>query len=93
MTERERLAPSLGDYMKGFFFHTDVGLIVAVIGIVVAGYGAYNVGSRVLDHYFPEQAILKNVIGNKQPDVYIEKDGVKYFSHIDGKDISDLVNE
>ena len=41
----------------------------------------------------PEPIEQKQVIGNEEPDTFIERDGVKYFSHADGQSISDLVKE
>jgi len=40
-----------------------------------------------------KEIIHQNILGNPQPETYIVKDGVKYFSRIDGKDISDLLNK
>lgn len=34
-----------------------------------------------------------NVLGAEEPETYVLKDGVKYFSKIDGRDITDILNE
>lgn len=33
----------------------------------------------------------QNILGSEKPETYVEMNGVKYFSHIDGKEISDLI--
>ena len=35
----------------------------------------------------------KQAIGNPQPDIYIQRDGVKYYSRVDGKSIDELVKQ
>ncbi len=39
------------------------------------------------------QEQTENVLGNEKPETYVELNGVKYYSRIDGKDISDLVKK
>ena len=34
-----------------------------------------------------------NVLGAEEPETYVIKNGVKYFSKIDGRDITDILNE
>lgn len=35
----------------------------------------------------------QQIIGSSIPDVYIETNGVKYFSHIDGRSIEEIVSQ
>ncbi|MDP3698331.1 MAG: hypothetical protein Q8R47_01975 [Nanoarchaeota archaeon] len=35
----------------------------------------------------------QNVLGNEKPETYVEINGIKYYSRIDGEDISDLVKK
>ncbi|MBI4148125.1 hypothetical protein HY490_02435 [Candidatus Woesearchaeota archaeon] len=87
----QRAIPSWSDYIKVTLFESPFSWMLG-IGAV---FGISYVGSRVVDHYFPErnEIVQKQAIGGEAPDVYIERDGVKYFSHVDGKDIADLVKE
>lgn len=74
--------------MGGFLKFTAVGSVL-FLGVYVAS----RIGQHYLDRNYPEQSILqqKNVMGGPQPELYIEHDGVRYFSQVDGKDISELV--
>ncbi|MEK6939543.1 MAG: hypothetical protein AABX31_02340 [Nanoarchaeota archaeon] len=68
---------------------------VAVLGLglsyfSLAGYGLYNVFHALLQ---TPKVVQENVLGNGKPETYIEVNGVKYYSHVDGKDISDLVKK
>ncbi len=60
---------------------------ISFIGLLYGNYIFYSYLAR------PEPLIQKQVIGNAKADIYIERDGIKYFSHVDGKEISDLVQE
>jgi len=62
-------------------------MVFSFVGL--ASYGFYN----VLQQMQKPQPIQQNVLGNEKPETYVEVDGVKYYSHIDGKEISDLVEE
>lgn len=92
----QKLTPSFLDYAKVTLFEaTPIGLFMIVgAGMAVAA-GTFYAGSRILDHYYPEQnqVIQQNVLGNEKPETYVEVNGVKYYSHVDGKEISDLVKE
>ena len=81
--------PSWSDYVKVTLFETPAGFMVGICTVMGIAY----VGSRVVDHYFPErnEVVQKQAIGGEVPDTYIERDGVKYFSHVDGKGIDDLL--
>lgn len=37
--------------------------------------------------------VQKQSIGSEIPDVYIEKDGVRYYSHVDDRSVSNLVGK
>lgn len=56
----------------------------------LASYGLYN---AFLPLIRTTPLIQQNVLGNEKPETYIEVNGVKYYSHIDGKELSDLVKE
>ena len=69
------------------------------IGILFAGIGTCDYLTcrgcmtikEVSDRIEHPAIIQQQVIGNEQPDVYIEKDGVNYYSHIDGQPLEDFV--
>ena len=46
---------------------------------------------RVRDYVFGSPVGVGLVVGGPEPEVFIERGGVQYFSHIDGKEISDFV--
>ena len=78
---------------KDLFLNTFWGRMV-VLGGVLAGitlsYKSMMQASR--DYSQANSGIVqRQVLGGSRLEVYIERDGVKYFSHIDGKEISDLV--
>jgi hypothetical protein len=65
-------------------------------GAVVVGVGIYFgcvACDRLLETYLPVRYEVVNIDlnGNNQPETYVEVGGVKYFSRIDGKELSDLV--
>lgn len=72
-------------------------LKVMAISPVLLGsiYAASRIGQHYLDQNYPKQNYLqqKNVLGGPLPELYIEHDGVRYFSRIDGKDIGELVKQ
>lgn len=77
---------------RDFMYNTTGGrylIFAALASALFAGAVAFN------KYVVKDSAsiVQQNVIGNQQPEIYIEKDGVKYFSHIDGKDISHLIDE
>ncbi len=39
------------------------------------------------------QEQTQNVLGNEKPETYLEINGIKYYSRVDGKEISDLVKK
>ena len=77
---------------KDLLYNTGAGRIVTLATIVTG----LVLGSKVVDSYLikqPEPVEQRQVIGNEKPDLFIERDGVKYFSQVDGKNISNLVKE
>lgn len=49
-------------------------------------------GAKQLNYFLESDGVQqKNVCGDNGPESFIELGGVKYYSRIDGKDISDLV--
>ena len=80
---------------KDLFLNTFWGRMV-VLGGAVAGIAlTYNCITQATDDDSEARRanyiFQRQQIGDLRPDIYIERDGVKYFSHIDGKEISDLV--
>lgn len=64
---------------------------VFVVGILTVGALAET---YINSSSSKEQKVYQqNVLGNEKPETYVEVNGVKYYSHIDGKEISDLVKE
>lgn len=63
--------------------------VLAAVGAVTymtcQGPGRENLNENKIYH--------QNVLRNEKPETYVEVNGVKYFSHIDGKDLSDLVKK
>ncbi len=77
---------------KDFMYNTVLGrvLITTMIG------GSLFTGYQIMDNYLikkSEPIVQQQVLSGEKPEIYIERDGVKYFSHVDGKEISDLVNQ
>ena len=60
----------------------------AVVSAITLGLGSY-----ILYDSTKEKVTQQNVRGNEKPETYVEVNGVKYYSHIDGKEISDVVKE
>ncbi len=61
--------------------------------IALASFCFYGLSSDVAAQYTRKasEIIQKNVRSNPSPEVYIERDGVRYYSHVDGKSIDELV--
>lgn len=61
--------------------------VVATLVIMGASFGfAYLTRDTT-----PESIHQEQVIGKVAPETYVELNGVKYYSHIDGKSVEDLV--
>ncbi len=76
---------------KEILYNTTLGR-ATILGCVIAG---LVLCYKACDHKLSEmqRPIVGNVRGNEKPETYVEVNGVKDYSHIDGKDLSDLVKE
>ena len=77
---------------KDLLYNTGAGRIITLATVTTG----LILGYKAVDSYLikqPEPVEQRQVIGNEKPDLFIERDGVKYFSQVDGKKISDLVKE
>jgi len=65
-----------------------------LVGFGLGSYFLYK-GIMGFDNLLDAQIKIhqENVIGDEKPETYVEINGVKYYSHVDGKDISDLVKK
>ncbi|MDO8556572.1 MAG: hypothetical protein Q7R96_05370 [Nanoarchaeota archaeon] len=74
--------------LKDLFINTLAGRFVTLgTGAMIA-----IVGCMAIERYFANDKIqYRQAIGEPTPDIFIEKDGIKYFSVIDGKGVSDLL--
>lgn len=79
--------------IKDLFVYTDIGNMIiygAAIGSILVGLRIlYNIGTN-LDH---APISTNQVLGRSESETYIEREGIKYYSHIDGKKIEDYVNQ
>lgn len=91
------MADDEDDYYKtksfsDFMYNDNLGRLItfltAVVGLTSLSFSAYY----LIDGYLKKQepVVQQQVLGIDKPEIYIERDGVKYFSHVDGKEISDL---
>jgi hypothetical protein len=91
---------SWNSYLKEWVFESEwrdfyqVGFLVTIA--VVAGAGLYfgcTACKRLMETSVPVRYEVVNIDlnGNNQPETYVEVGGIKYFSRIDGKELSDLV--
>ena len=84
------------DSLKDIFYNTYWGrtfVLGAATALAAIGcYGMYRIVVADYTHNTSE-IIQKNVRGNPSPEVYIERDGVRYYSHLDGKSLDELVDE
>lgn len=81
---------------RTWFVRQHIGKLIAVAAVAGSLYLIVESSRKNIQHYFqrPTESsaiIQRNILGNPQPEVYIERDGMRYFSHIDGQDISNLV--
>ena len=74
-----------------YLFSDPAGYVLVATTVIMAICGGTVVTKHFLDNYLPNPLIQKNVLGNPQPDLYLERDGVRYYSHVDGKSIDELV--
>lgn len=75
----------------------DYAINAAVIAATVGfGVSIAGMGLRVgTDEYYKSRPAIesKNICGGAEPETYVTVNGVKYFSKVDGKDISDVVRK
>ena len=75
--------------VRDLLLNTPAGRIVT-FGIII---GVASLGYAVCDTYLRRsgQVEQRQVIGNEIPEIFIEINNARYYSHVDGKEISDLV--
>ena len=77
-------------YFKDIMYNTFIGRVILTGSVITGVVLAYDViETYLVSGREPVQQM--QVIGGEEADVFIERGGVKYFSHIDGKEISDLL--
>lgn len=79
--------------LKDLFYNTLAGRLAIVGTAICLGIAVSSYSCAIADKYGKMQIQQQQTVGNKQPDIYIEENGVKYFSHADGKSIEELVKE
>ncbi|HIH15409.1 MAG: hypothetical protein QT08_C0017G0028 [archaeon GW2011_AR17] len=83
------------DSFKEVFLSSPLGYVVTLtMGIIIAvgvGGGLHGLGQGLSNLFQDDLLYQQHVIGIAIPDIYIERDGVKYFSQVDGKNIEDYV--
>ncbi len=62
-------------------------------GVVVLAAGIMGIAHLYEKYSAPTPIVQKQVVAGPQAEIYIERDGVKYYSHVDGKSIEELVKE
>ncbi len=77
--------------LRDLFYNTAAGRFAILgtaicLGVALAGYSC-----NMADRYSKLQIQQGQVLGAEKPEIYIEHNNVKYYSHVDGKEISDLV--
>lgn len=75
--------------LKDLMYNTAFGRTLILISV---GAGLFT-GYQIIEQYLtskPEPIVQQQVLGGDKPDIYIERNGIKYYSHVDGKEISDL---
>lgn len=77
--------------IKSVFTNTFLGRATTLMLTGLALSGIYHIANTYVSKIQPEPLVQKQVIGADKPDIFIERDGVRYYSHVDGKDISNLV--
>ncbi len=90
--EQEQTTSRFGPYgsFKDLFLSYPIGTAFTLaIGLVIVSGVASGLSNLFQDDLLYQQ----QAIGNSIPDVYIERDGVKFFSQVDGKNIEDLLSK
>jgi hypothetical protein len=78
---------------RNLIYNSDAGRFLVIMSLYVGIGVGIHVGYQLIDNYFLEKSesiVQQQVLGGDKSEVYIEQDGVKYYSHVDGKEISDL---
>lgn len=69
---------------------------ITLAGVALMGYTVY-LGYMSRSAYdfnvkrLQPEIVQQNIIGGRQPEIYLKRDGIRYYSSIDGKEISDVV--
>lgn len=81
--------------IRDFLFNDKLGRMITLYTVMGGlATGIYLVAYVVTNYVEkPEPVIQQQVLGKDKPEIYIEREGVKYFSHVDGKEISDLFSD
>jgi len=90
----DKLLDKMEQYAQRYITKKSVGIAIGIgvtTGFLLAS--APLLSDLISPRPQNKEIIHQNILGNPQPETYIVKDGVKYFSRIDGKDISDLLNK
>jgi hypothetical protein len=78
---------------KGFTAMEMIGAGALAAAIVVGGYLGYK-GKFDLNKYLNRPAVQKaNVIGGPQAELFIDKDGLRFYSEIDGKPVEEYLKK
>ena len=88
MAEEQSIGKMLVQKVFSDPIYVIVGAVLSSILIAGAVSTIENIAKYALSPIEQKQAI-----GNSQPDIYIQRNGVKYYSHVDGKSIDELVKQ
>lgn len=69
-------------------------LVYATAFASVAFSAGFLTGTQVkvvYEHREEKETVSQNILGGPEPETYVTVNGIKYFSKIDGKEISDVV--
>ena len=73
---------------RDLMYNAPLGRFIIFGGVIAGIVLAYNLADNLISR--TNSIIQKNVIHWEAPETYIERDGVKYFSHLDGMNIEEL---
>ena len=88
MAEEQSIGKMLVQKVFSDPFYAVLGAVIPIVLVTGVVSAVENIAKYVLSPIEQKQAI-----GNSQPDIYIQRDGVKYYSHVDGKSIDELVKQ
>ncbi|MBT3323858.1 hypothetical protein HN681_00580 [archaeon] len=78
---------------KGFTYGELLGGTIILGSLAIGGYGTY-LGLSALNKYVNEPTIERaNVIMDDKPELFIEKDGKRFYAEIDGKSIDEYLSQ